>query len=586
MHLSLCSGDAASLTPAALRTLQKLPSANQVRLASRFQSLPLGKSADLLAFKTFEPKTRFLIALVARKSADTQPLIPIGSDQIWAEATIQREEGNDFRWKESKDPKTLIHFTPQMRDAQGFWEDTRVYVMNCASDGNLQYFGWIDTSVTNVWLCRLLATLLCVVFYVLAAWGTFHIHRSQRVHQGKDEGIRHGVAGTNYASLLSHFNPVVLTAGSNGRGSATKLQIIFFSLLVIGLVSYIWMSTGYLSDLSSTILLLMGISGLGATASAATEVSKDRLDFDNWGWLINRGWLPKGGVAEANHAQWKDIIMTDGEFDVYRFQMITFSIVVGMALLQAGGETTDLSTFTIPPALLGVLGLSQAVYIAGKLAAPPSISELNAQIAKLRTAESNLQGALNRRDAGVSSSVATTVLPLDRADLKARVGDAYDKYIEAWDTTRTMFESTLSRAVSAAAEGFRPPFPYLCEPAEVMAVLGTAFTLANEKLKAAQPKIDALANPSLVAELTRDIAEARSAYEASVAAAKRGMAGLAQAAQAPRAEHGSADSETAARTKAVQEANVREALDMVKRRVDRLNDLNEAVKRVLAGPAG
>ena len=651
----------------------------QMRLASRFDSLPIGRSAELLAFEPFDAfgaGSRFRVALVQRRaledagaaSVDLQKLIgdacteagsnaglkpdapspaaastpasasvsasagsvsrstptvpdwhPIPPDQIWAEKTTQGDSGNDFRWKESTTPKTLIHFTPELwgvhslADPRAWWRDTRVYVMNCGSDGTLRYVGWLDTQVTSVWLCRLLAVLMCVVFYALAAWATFHIHRSQREHKsegGEAARIRHGLGGTNYASLLSHFNPVVLTAGGNGRGSATKLQILFFSVLVFGLVSYIWMSTGYLSDLSSTVLMLMGISGLGATVSAATDVSRNRLDFDDWAWLVNRRWLPRGGVAEANRAQWKDIVMTDGEFDVYRFQMVTFSVLVGMALLQAGGRAEDLSTFTIPGALLGVLGLSQAVYVAGKLAAPPAVAQLNEQIAKLRTAEAALQTALQRRDAGAATGVPATLLPRDRAELKARVGDAYDKYIEAWDTARTMFESTLSRSVSAVAEGFRPPFPYLSEPAEVLALLEKDLAAAEDRVAAAEnllaaaesapeakdPASDKAKALAQARRLAAGIAAARTDCDAALDASRRGVAGIAQATQAlPQGGAGTqyawavqqdgADEDTLARERAGREQRARDALDALKRCVARLDALAEAVKKALDGGA-
>jgi hypothetical protein len=381
--------------------------------------------------------------------------------------------------------------------------------------------------------------------------------------------VKHGLKGTNYASLLHHFNPVVLTAGSNGRGNATKLQILFFSLVVFGLVSYIWMSTGYLSDLSSNILLLMGISGLGATVSAATEVAKSRLDFDNWAWLINRGWLPKGGVAEANRAQWKDIVMTEGEFDVFRFQMITFSVLVGMALLGAGGKMADLSTFTIPNALLGILGLSQAVYVAGKLVAPPSISQLNEQISKLREAESTLQTALTRRDQ--AAPIGATALPLDRVELAARVGNLYDKYIEAWETTKTMFESTLSREVSAVAEGYRPPFPYLSPPAEVMAVLQARFAEIDKKLRALESTLNEQLAQDPSASMKIDaIKTARDAFESALEFAQERLATFSNESDDRSAGMSTDDANTRARTRAINEFNVRNALDLVRQRIDQL----------------
>lgn len=548
----------------------------QMRVASRLRFLPLNTEADLLAFTSHDPKTRFRILVSPPEDKDVKdPGKSVDSTDVRAEAATTGADGTDFKRLEDSSPKTLIHFTPELPGVWAFWKPTRVFVVSCIGDVPQQY-GQFETRVTDQAICRTFAIFLSAAFYFLGVCATFFIHRSQRVYTGKADVARHGLKGTNYASFWRHFNPVVLTAGGNGRGSATKLQVLFFSLVVFGLVSYIWMTTGYLSDLSSTVLLLMGISGLGATVSSATDVAKTRLDFDNWAWLINRSWLPKGGVAEVNHAQWKDIVMTDGEFDVYRFQMVTFSVLVGMALLGAGGKMGDLSTFTIPGALLGILGLSQVVYVAGKLAAPPSMAQLNDQISALRKAEVDLQTALTRQELSAAST-GTPALPLYRDELASRVGDSFDKYMEAWQTTRTMFESTLSREVSAVAEGCRPPFPYLSAPADVMTILEARFAETAKKLAALMTTLNGqlAAEPAVQTKIDA-INQARAAFEAGLQLARESLAKFIQQMK-DAGEMGDATSadeaNQRARDKAKIEGIVRNALDLARRRLDQLNNL-------------
>ena len=253
----------------------------------------------------------------------------------------------------------------------------------------------------------------------------------------------------------THLNPVVLSAGSNGIGSATNLQILYFSLVVFAVVSYIWLLTGQLTGLSVTVLLLMGISGLGATAAAGADLTKNRLTFDNGAWLINRCWLPPGGVAEVNVAKWKDIFTTGGAFDVYRFQMICCSVVVGIALVGAGTQLNDLSSFNVPQALLGILGLSQVVYVAGKLVAPPSISDLDTQITALQAAEKKLRDTLDLSAAGFSAS---SVVSWGADDKLGSAKIAYSDYLDSWSKTATMFETTLGRLIPKMAQSKRPPF--------------------------------------------------------------------------------------------------------------------------------
>ncbi len=454
------------------------PSMTQVRIASPLLFMPDSGPVQLLVFRQFADKDETggsaqklnyrIFVLDAATSGAQQPTTYhlIDTAQISAEAATTGTHGSDFMTDETTSPKTLLRFDSQMtaradedRFGLSIWRKARVVVIACAraNGDSPQFYGTLDTSVARSSRCRLIAILICLAFYCAVAVATFHIHKAQRMFKSDEEIVlNHASAGgTNYASWLRHFDPVVLSADSQGRGSATKLQILFFSVLVFGVVSYIWMLTGHLTGLSSNVLLLMGISGVGATASAGTELTLNRLHFNNWAWLINRHWLPKGGVAEVNFAHWKDIVTTDGEFDVYRFQMITFSFLVGMAILGAGTQLTDLSTFEIPSALLGILGMSQVVYVIGKLVAPPSIADLNKQIDTLRLAEKSLRDTLEH-------SVAAL---LDKAQVRWKDDDklsaakiAYKDYVLQWETTRTMFEATLGRMVPKHAEDLRPPY--------------------------------------------------------------------------------------------------------------------------------
>ncbi len=422
----------------------------------------------------------------------------------WAERATRgttAAPGTDFKADEAPQDKTLLHLDAHVgRLPWGLWRRARVYVIGSAgADGSEpRVIGSFGTVVANRTWAACLAILGCIVAYVVAAWTTYTVHRMRRVYDddGNVAGSGAGPAapaaavgaavvpavagpkladrfkssfqnqaaridkghgpldGTNYKTIWTHiFNPVVLTASSNGLGNATNLQILFFSLIVFGLVTHIWLMTGHLTGLSETIVLLMGISGIGGTAAAGADLTKNRLTFENWTWLVNREWLPPGGIAEVNAAKWKDIFTTNGTFDVYHFQMVWFSVVVGVSLIAVGAQVNDLSTFEVPAALLGILGLSQVVYVAGKLVAPPSISDLDTQIGKLRDAEAELRRLNDAADATALAGPYVVAWSTDAALLQA-----YDRYYEMWQLTRTMFESTVGRLVPESATGKRPPF--------------------------------------------------------------------------------------------------------------------------------
>jgi hypothetical protein len=73
------------------------------------------------------------------------------------------------------------------------------------------------------------------------------------------------------------LSPVQITAGILGDGSLSQLQVFFFSLLVAAILFFLWLWTGLLSNISSDLLMLMGISSLGAVGAKYTASVKETL---------------------------------------------------------------------------------------------------------------------------------------------------------------------------------------------------------------------------------------------------------------------------------------------------------------------
>jgi hypothetical protein len=76
-----------------------------------------------------------------------------------------------------------------------------------------------------------------------------------------------------------YLDPVVMRAGSDGKGSLAKLQILFFSMIAFGMLSYIVLRTGMLSELSMTILSLLGIAAVGSALSKRHRCSTQSHRF-------------------------------------------------------------------------------------------------------------------------------------------------------------------------------------------------------------------------------------------------------------------------------------------------------------------
>jgi hypothetical protein len=252
------------------------------------------------------------------------------------------------------------------------WPMYRLYLVGCDRIGGTTTL--VATTTANVSFeafCAFVAVVLVVLAY-LAMGLVFNAGR--RAAWERDKALP---GSDDLPEPTSRWGPVSMTAGVDGRGSISRLQILFFTLIVAGLLVFVLLRIGYLGELSESVLYLLGIAGAGTLAAKQTSVVRRRLDPQNWAWLLRTGWRPpkhEPGVA--------DLVMENGEFDIYRFQILVFSFIVGLSLLFTG--LFGLATFELPDSMLVLLGLSQAVYVGGKAVTKPQVNELNKQIGDFR----------------------------------------------------------------------------------------------------------------------------------------------------------------------------------------------------------
>jgi hypothetical protein len=195
-----------------------------------------------------------------------------------------------------------------------------------------------------------------------------------------------------FLSFVRALNPAKVAAGSDGKGSLAVFQTLSFSLVVVGLILFFMLQTGVLLNLSGTVLALLGISGIGSTIARGADAQRNTLSPENRAWLLRRNWIPAAKPSvDSSNASWSDFFSTDGVFDVYRYQSFIFALLVIGSLIAAGA--TELSTFAIPETILGIVGLSQMVYIGGKFVTQTNMSDLNTAIADLRDREKKLRDA-------------------------------------------------------------------------------------------------------------------------------------------------------------------------------------------------
>lgn len=314
-----------------------------------------------------------------------------------------------------KDRTILTVRIPDVLNAP--WAHAQFYIFTC-KDGSPFKVSEANVTVSPSLYSSILAGLSVALGYLIAAFA---------------------FRPTRPANLLSYLNPVPITAGMDGKASLGKLQILMFSLIVFGLITYFLLKTGVLTDISSTVLLLLGITGIGSTVAKGADVSRTTITPENRAWLLRKQWLPSSANPVTSDAHWRDLFTTDGEFDVYRYQSFIFSLVVGGALIIGG--VTQLSSFEIPQTLLGILGLSQVVYIGGKLVTPTSMADLNKLIGDLRDAETKFRvSAIAANNGVLPATMAQAIVPASRS--------AYDAYMTLATDVATLFTAQTNLVVT------------------------------------------------------------------------------------------------------------------------------------------
>ena len=252
------------------------------------------------------------------------------------------------------------------------------------------------------------------------------------------------------------LDPVWMSSDMYDRASLSKLQILAFALVVSFGVTYSAVRTGVLSDLSTSIVLLLGIPALGALGNQAAATARDRLSLDNWAWLANRGVFPMNDPGK-DVPRWRDLVMSEAELDLYKLQALLFSVIVCVALITSG--FSNLATFKVPDTLMQILGLSQLVFVGGRLTKPTTIGDLDDLVTELRDRAGDVRlaartgidvdnsGKLLQGFAPASPPVGP-VVTLEEA--RQRVPNAVARYDETEAEVRILLDQMIHRNVETA----------------------------------------------------------------------------------------------------------------------------------------
>lgn len=438
-------------------TLGLFPTKLHAQTCGLDQTVPAGQ-VDAASSTRFLPAGGYGEIYLLRKYTDSAVVHVFEADQLKPGAWKAVAEQPVISYKPAPE-KDGDRFTPINGSVvrfivpskkQSLWE-TRIFVVRVcdSTPGDVKPAdAWATVSVqlsSPTW-SKIISVTFLAILYVLFALAVSSVRAQKHPLGAKYPAY----VPARIHGFLAHLNPVVLTANSFNRGSIQKLQVLLFTFLVSGMVFSLVLTLGYLTDLSVTVAMLLGISAVGAAVAQTATTNRNRLTFENWAWLVQKKVLP---INEENETgpRLSDLVMTNREFDIYKLQTLIFSVVVAAALLLSGDQ--NLGNFTVPQTLLGILGLSQVVYVSGTLAAPASISDLDEALTRMRAMETKLQTVMARYtdtdgDGKMPNPLPDPPSPLPRLEeRKSRAPNAMRLYTNMADQLEIMLESTLGVTV-------------------------------------------------------------------------------------------------------------------------------------------
>jgi hypothetical protein len=255
-----------------------------------------------------------------------------------------------------------------------------------------------------------------------------------------------GVTPANFRRPL-WFSPLWLGRNRRGNASLSSLQITIWTYLVFGIASYVFILNGQLINITSSILILLGISG---SASVASRVTTGRQDERAELITAAKGAGGQSGPLKVlSSPTWPDLISSGGRVDLARLQMLVFTILTAFYV-----GITAVVTFQfpeLPEGLLWLMGISNGVYLGGKVAEPSLANRLAEIELQRRAAESDLS---TKKDTAEKAKKRLDEKEQDLKKIKDEITDAKQKKMNTDDleTQQAELEAEVDKFTNDSSE--------------------------------------------------------------------------------------------------------------------------------------
>jgi hypothetical protein len=154
------------------------------------------------------------------------------------------------------------------------------------------------------------------------------------------------------------FSPLDFAVTPFGTYSISVSQALFWTFIVAFSCVYVYMLKASFIVIPNQILALLGITGGTALASRINAVTRDLVPDD----LIK-------DIRRTNIPRLRDMISIAGRMNIYKFQMMVFTLLTGIIVLI---ELIKACNFPeIPNTLIVLMGLSNTLYLGNEVTVEP-----------------------------------------------------------------------------------------------------------------------------------------------------------------------------------------------------------------------
>ena len=230
------------------------------------------------------------------------------------------------------------------------------------------------------------------------------------------------------------FSPLWLGRNRRGEARMSSFQITVWTYLVFSVAVYVLLMNGQMIDINQGVLYLLGISGGGSLlARVAAARQAQRVE-------IVTGAGGEETARERLIPAWSQLIMSGGRVDLSRLQILLFTLLTAFYV-----GITAMVTFQfpeVPEGLLTLMGISNGLYVLGKVT-EPGLADHLAKSDLYRRAAKKEQEVEEGRKERITNLITEKKKRLQ--DLAAEIKAAQDDKKSVLKTEKGQLESELGK---------------------------------------------------------------------------------------------------------------------------------------------